>query len=186
MVKQQRHLFDGLWDIAIPLSARNKELEYQQYSHYQKRLTNPEDIKREINDVILQYRKELLIISSTKLLNHLDLSNDFLLQISDLLKRGVYVRVLSNVLDTDIKTKFSFVNSLGLKRRIEYEVSNQLDSINELILIADGKSMLHSIFDPSNDLVAHISTNESSILVEEILFEKYWNEIKSLELINHN
>jgi len=46
LVKQQRHLFDGLWDIAIPLSARNKELEYQQYSHYQKRLTNPEYKKR--------------------------------------------------------------------------------------------------------------------------------------------
>jgi sugar-specific transcriptional regulator TrmB len=93
LVKQQRHLFDSLWDIAIPLSARNKELEYQQDSHYQKTLTNPEDIKREINDVIQQCRKELLIISSTKLLNHLHLSNDFLLQISDLLKRGVCVRV---------------------------------------------------------------------------------------------
>jgi hypothetical protein len=186
LVKQQRHLFDSLWDIAIPLSARNKELEYQQDSHYQKTLTNPEDIKREINDVIQQCRKELLIISSTKLLNHLYLSNDFLLQISDLLKRGVYVRILSNVLDTDIKTKFSFVDSLGLKSRIEYEVSNQLNRFNESILIADGKSMLRSIFDPSNDLVAYISTNESSILVEEILFEKYWNEIKSLELINDN
>ena len=186
LVKQQRHLFDSLWDIAIPLSARNKELEYQQDSHYQKTLTNPEDIKREINDVIQQCRKELLIMSSTKLLNHLHLSNDFLLQISDLLKRGVCVRVLSNVLDTDIKTKFSFVNSLGLKSRIEYEVSNQLDRFNESILIADGKSMLRSIFDPSNNLVAHISTNESSILVEEILFEKNWNEIKSLELIKDN
>ena len=80
----------------------------------------------------------------------------------------------------------SFVNSLGLKSRIEYEVSNQLDRFNESILIADGKSMLRSIFDPSNNLVAHISTNESSILVEEILFEKNWNEIKSLELIKDN
>ena len=186
LVKQQRHLFDTLWDIAIPLSARNKELEYQQDSHYQKTLTNPEDIKREINDVIQQCRKELLIISSTKLLNHLHLSNDFLLQISDLLKRGVYVRVLSNVMDTDIKTKFSFVNSLGLASRIEYGVSNQLDRFNESILIADGKLMLRSTFESSNDPVTHISTKKSLVLVQEILFEKYWNEIQSLEVANSN
>ena len=136
--------------------------------------------------MIQQCRKELSIISSAKLLNHLHLSNDCLLQISDLLKRGVYVRVLSNVMDTAIKTKFSFVNSLGLASRIEYGVSNQSDRFNESILIADGKSMLRSTFESSNDLVTHISTKKSLVLVQEILFEKYWNEIQSLEVANSN
>ena len=54
-------------------------------------------------------------------------------------------------MDTDIKTKFSFVNSLGLASRIEYGVSNQLDRFNESILIADGKLMLRSTFESSND-----------------------------------
>ena len=89
-------------------------------------------------------------------------------------------------MDTDIKTKFSFVNSLGLASRIEYGVSNQLDRFNESILIADGKLMLRSTFESSNDLVTHISTKKSLVLVQEILFEKYWNEIQSLEVANSN
>ena len=144
LVKQQRHLFDILWDIAIPLSARNSELEHQQDPHYQKILTNPEDIKREINNVIDQCRKELLIISSAKLLNHLLLSSGFLVQISGLLKRGVNIRVLSNSIDMEIKTNFNFVNSLDLDSRIEYGISNQLERFNESILIADGRIMLRS------------------------------------------
>ena len=186
LVKQQRHLFDSLWDIAIPLSARNSELEHQQNPHYQKILTNPEDIKREINNVIDQSRKELLIISSAKLLNHMLLSSDFVIQISSLLKRGVNIRVLSNSIDTDIKTNFNFVNSLDLHSRIEYGVSNQLERFNESILIADSRLMLRSILEPSNEIVAHMSTEKSPVLVQEILFEKYWNEMQSLEVANSN
>lgn len=186
LVKQQRHLFDSLWDIAIPLSARNTELEYQQDLHYQKIITNPEDIRREMNNLIRQCRKELLIISSAKLLNHLLLSSNFLSEISILLKRGLSVRVLSNSMDTDITTNFNFINSLGLDNKIEYGISNQLDKYNELTLIADGKVILRSILEPSNKLVVQISTEKSLVLVQEILFEKYWNEIQSLEIVNIN
>ncbi len=52
LVKQQRHLFDILWDIAMPLSARNRELEYQQDPHFQKVLTNSDDINREMSNII--------------------------------------------------------------------------------------------------------------------------------------
>ena len=144
------------------------------------------DIKREINNVIDQCRIELLIISSAKLLNHLLLSSGFRVQISGLLKRGVSIRVLSNSIDTDIKTNFNFVNSLDLDSRIEYGVSNQLERFNESILIADGRLMLRSILEPSNEIVAHISTEVSVVLVREILFEKYWNEIQSLEIASSN
>ena len=185
LVKQQRHLFDILWDIAMPLSARNIELGYQQEPHFQKVLTNSDDIKREISNIIQQCRKELLIISSTKLLNHLLLMSDFLSQVSILLKCGVNIRVLSNSIDTDIKSKFSFINSLGLVNKIEYGVSNQLDRFNESILLCDEKSMLRLVLEPSKQLVAHFSTEESVVLVQEILFEKYWNEVKSLEIPNH-
>jgi len=36
------------------------------------------------------------------------------------------------------------------------------------------------------DLVASLSNKEYNIAVQEILFEKYWNEIKSLEVANSN
>ncbi len=38
-----------MWDIAIPLSVRNKELRYQQVPHYRNTLTNSSDIKTEIS-----------------------------------------------------------------------------------------------------------------------------------------
>lgn len=186
LVDRQQTLFDRIWDIAVPLRVRNKELEYQQVPHYQYVLTNFSDIKREVSNLIQQCRKELLIISSVKLLILLLLSSDFLSQVSVILRRGVNIRVLCNSMDTDIENKINFINSSDLGNKIEYGFSNQLDKFNELILISDGKAMLRSTFEPSNQLVAHFSTEEANILVQEILFEKYWNEVKSLEVANRN
>lgn len=49
---------------------------------YQKVITNSNDIKREISNILQQCRKELLIISSLKMLNLSVLSSEFLGEIS--------------------------------------------------------------------------------------------------------
>lgn len=182
LVDKQQTLFDKMWDMAIPLSVRNRELKYQQFPSYHDDITNLNDIKEEISNLIQQCRKELLIISSVKLLNLILLTSDFLSLISVVLKRGVKIKILSNTVDTDIENKFNFVNSLELGGEIQYGYSNQLDKFNELILIGDGKVMLRSKHEPSNEPVAHLSTDEADVLVQEILFEKSWNEVKSLDI----
>ena len=69
LVDKQQTLFNKMWDIAISLSVRNKELKYQQVPQYRDTLTNSSDIKAEISSVVQQCREELLIFSSVKLLN---------------------------------------------------------------------------------------------------------------------
>ena len=164
---------------------RKKELEYQQVPQYRNTLTNLSDIKVEISNLVQQCREELLIIASVKLLNLLLLGADFLTQVSVSLKRGVNVRLLSNSMETDIESKFIFINSLGIGSKIQYGYSNQLDKFNELILISDGKTILRSLLEPSNELVAHLSTDKAAVLVQETLFEKSWNEVKSLDIANN-
>ena len=185
LVDKQQTLFDKIWDIAIPLSVRKKELEYQQVPQYRNTLTNLSDIKVEISNLVQQCREELLIIASVELLNLLLLGADFLTQVSVSLKRGVNVRLLSNSMETDIESKFIFINSLGIGSKIQYGYSNQLDKFNELILISDGKTILRSLLEPSNELVAHLSTDKAAVLVQETLFEKSWNEVKSLDIANN-
>jgi sugar-specific transcriptional regulator TrmB len=142
LVDRQQDLFNKMWDIAIPLSARTKELEYHSVPEYQNALTNSKDIKKQIALIIQQSRNELLLISSSKLLNLIILTFDFLSQISVLLKRGVRIRILSNSLDEDTKSKFNFMNGLGVGHKIQYEYSNQLENYNELMMISDSKTMI--------------------------------------------
>jgi hypothetical protein len=186
LVDKQQTLFDKMWDLAIPLSVRNKELKYQQVPQYRDTLTNSSEVKAEISNVVQQCREELLIISSVRILNLLLLASDFLTQVSILLKRGVKIRILCDSLDTDIVNKFNFINSLKLGNELQYGYSNQFNKFNELVIINDGKTMLRCILEPSNEFMAHLSTNEAEVLVQEILFEKSWNEIKSLDIVNNN
>lgn len=182
LVDRQQDLFNKMWDIAIPLSTRTKELEYQSIPDYQNSLTNAKEIKKQIDLLIQQSRKELLLISSSKLLNLIILTTDFLSQISVLLKRGVRIRILSNNVDRDIKSKFNFINGLGLDQQIEYEFSHLLNKYSEFTVISDGKSMLRCSIKPSNQMMGYFTTEESIIFVQEIVFEKYWNEVMSLKV----
>ena len=59
------------------------------------------------------------------------------------------------------------------------------EKFNELILINDGKAMLRSVLQPSNKFVAHFSTDKGAILVQEILFEKTWNEVATLDRMDN-
>jgi hypothetical protein len=35
-------------------------------------------------------------------------------------------------------------------------------------------------------MVATFSNEEYNVLIQELMFEKYWNELKSLEVMNNN
>ncbi len=126
-----------------------------------------------------------MIISSARLLNLLIATPDFLTHLSTILKRGGKIKVLSNELDTDITNKFNFINSLKLDGIIEYKCSNQIDRFNELVVLCDSKSMIRLNLDISSKQTVYFSSEQSAIAVQEILFEKYWNEVKSLEITNN-
>ena len=53
-----------------------------------------------------------------------------------------------------------------------------------MVIISDGKIVIQIKNGYGNKLVASLSNEEHSILLQEILFEKYFNEIKSLGINN--
>ena len=75
-----------------------------------------------------------------------------------------------------------FINSLNRGTRIQYEFSNQLEKYNELTLINDGKMMIQCNVKPTNQMIGRFTTEEPSIFVQEIVFEKYWDEVMSLKI----
>lgn len=180
LVDRQQELFDKLWNVSIPLSSRKKELEYQQITNQQKLITDQDKVKMEISDLMDQTRKDLLIFSSIRLLNTFIVTSEFLNRVSVLLKRGVKVRILSDGIEEDIQNKLNFINKFVTENPIRYGFSDRIGTIDEMILTCDGKYLMQIKSDFRNKLSLYFNKEEYRILVQEILFEKYWNEVKSL------
>ena len=53
-------------------------------------------------------------------------------------------------------------------------------------MLSDTKYVLQVKCNQHNEIVASFSNEEHSVMIQEILFEKYWNEVKSLEVVNSN
>ena len=164
-------MFNKVWDISIPLSERTKELEYSQISNYQQAITNLSEIMKELDSILQLSRKELLIIPSARLSNKLLDALVFLTEISTILKRRGKIRVLTNGLDSDFANKFNFINNLNLGDTIEYKESIQLNRFDELVVLCDGKLIIRLNLDNSFNQTAYLSTEGSTIAVQEILYE---------------
>ena len=89
LVDKQNILFSKLWDMAVPLLDRKKELEYQNSPNYQKTISNYNELINEVNFLIGQTRRELLIFTSTKMLNQYTDNNEFMNKLSIGLKEGL-------------------------------------------------------------------------------------------------
>ncbi|MDN5845832.1 MAG: hypothetical protein L0H53_06110 [Candidatus Nitrosocosmicus sp.] len=55
-----------------------------------------------------------------------------------------------------------------------------------MVMIFDNKHLLHVYYDLDSKLIASFSNEEHKVLVQELMFEKYWNEVKSLNILNTN
>jgi hypothetical protein len=97
-VDKQQAIFNRLWEISIPLSIRTKELELEKDSDYERALTKDQDIQSEVNSLIEQTRKELIIFSHTGILKRIMKNGDFLKSILKILKNeilGLYSLILT-------------------------------------------------------------------------------------------
>jgi len=63
---------------------------------------------------------------------------------------------------------------------------NKLGKLNEMILISDSRFILQVRYDDDNKLIASFTNEIHKVQVQEIIFENYWNEVKSLEGMNSN
>ncbi len=182
LVISQQGLFDRLWKIAMPLESRLKEIEYQYKLNYSKILSNQEEIYNEIASIIDQTRKELLIFSSSPILCKVTNQSQFLnncIRLSD--KRAV-LRILVDSANENILDQFKHINKESDSADfIEIGFTEKLGKFNEMVMISDSKYVIQIKYeDDESKLIASFSNKEHQVLVQEILFEKYWNEVNSL------
>jgi hypothetical protein len=174
-----------LWQIAIPISIRSKELEHQEVLEVPKTFTDFIEIKNEVYTLIERSKRDLIIYSRIKILGSFIYEDNFWKHFPLLLKRGVNIKILTDDFDSDILIKINEINrNENNHNHIQIGNANNLGNINEFIIIGDGKHLLKINYDKVHNFVAYFSNKEHQVLVQQILFEKYWNEIKGLAIAN--
>ncbi len=94
------------------------------------------------------------------------------------------IRILTDSIDGQQLSHVAALNNTNKNKHIQIGYTNKLGSINEAVILSDGKIVIQIKHGYGNELVASLSNVEHSIFLQEILFEKYFNEIKSLEINN--
>jgi len=186
-VGKQQAIFNRMWEISIPLSTRMKQIEFEDKPDFQKILIDHYEIQNEINSSIEQSRKELLLISSIKILNSVTYyNNDIWNHLSALLKKGILVKVLVDDINLEMMQEIKHLNIQTSDNIIQFKYTNKLGKIDEFAIMIEGKSMIQVRFDVNQNLIATLSNEQNKILIQEILFEKFWNETNSLMHLNSN
>jgi len=182
LVISQQVLFDRLWKIGMPLESRLKEIEYQDKLNYSKILSNQDEIYNEINSTIDQTRKELLIFSSSSLLSKVANQSSFLDNYRKISDKKVALRILVDSADENVLDKFKHINNKSDSAYlIDVGFIEKLGKFNEMLMISDSRYVIQTRYNGNNDkLIASFSNEEHQVLVQEIIFEKYWNEVKGL------
>ena len=184
LVKRQITLFEKLWEISIPLSVRIRELDRNDQPKYQQMISNLNEFKDELDYTIEQSRKELLIFSSLRSLNQLFMNKNNISKIQSAQKRGVSVKILTDETDETFSRQISEINQINEHNPIEYGYGKSLCCFNEMVILTDGKHVMQTKHQQDGKIFAMSSNEEHNVLVQDVLFEKYWNEVKSLEILN--
>jgi hypothetical protein len=187
LAEEQMQLFEELWSMAIPFSARKKELEYEDKRDDQRTIINYENIQREIEALLLTCKRDLTIFSSNSILRLLLYKYNFLNYLPSILQRDISIKILTVSVDEYLIKQIASINeSLPSVKPIQIGFANKIGDLDETIMIFDDKHLLRLNYNQDNLLVATFSNEEHIVLVQELMFEKYWNELKSLEVMNNN
>jgi hypothetical protein len=187
LVDMQQALFNKLWEISIPLYSKIDEMKYEEKNEYQQTLKGYKEIQNEINSIIKQTRKELIVFSSIKILNYILNNDNFLNLFSSLLKKKVKIKILTDGINFDFIGKIKDLNKENFINMVHFRYTNKLENIDEFIIIKDNKILLNAKYNNNEyDFIAFLSNEQNKIWVQEIMFEKYWNETSSLAIENNN
>ena len=186
LVEKQKILFEKMWNIAIPLSTRRKELEYEKRIGQKKMIVDLDALQNEIDSLIITCKRKLIIFSATKILCNILSRNDFVNYFPSLLRSDVKIKLLIDNEDSTLLNQINIINDTSRLNKIQLSHSNKMIEFRECVIISDDKYMLQLKYDINNQLIAFISTEKYNILLQDILFEKHWNEVKSLNTLKHN
>ncbi len=183
LVEKQLSIYNDLWNMAKPLSSRIKELEFQNNSGYDKSLLGIKNIQNEINFLVEQTKQELTIFSNYEILKRI-FDSHMLINLNTKLQNNIVSKILVDNYDRHIQNQIEVLNNNDRTSLIQLEYSDRLGEFNEMIICFDGKYVLQIRQDDHDSFVGTFTNDSNKVLVQQILFEKYWNEIKSLEVIN--
>jgi hypothetical protein len=133
-----------------------------------------------IKKIVNSTNKEIKIILSNKGLE--EMMSNSLEQFLALLasESNNLVRILLsgpiNSKSKELKNRFL---DRGSNILVEHHI--HLTNIKETILISDSDALLIIEFEQSNNIIGRLSKNEMDVLVQDIIFEKNWNEMKMLQ-----
>lgn len=185
-IDKQQALFDQLWEIAIPIDLRNKELKLKESGSSLKTLNKIDEIRNTINTLMETCKKEFVIFSSMNNLENLTYIVAFWQRCIELEMRNVSIKILTDGSTLKLRNQINKLNKTLQPNLIQIEYSGKLGSINECMIISDSKALLR-INNDSDDLdkfTASLTYDPNQILIQEILFEKHWNEVENLTLLN--
>jgi len=134
----------------------------------------------------MPYKRKLIIFSATKILCNILSRNDFVNYFPSLLRSDVKIKLLIDNEDSTLLNQINIINDTSRLNKIQLSHSNKMIEFRECVIISDDKYMLQLKYDINNQLIAFISTEKYNILLQDILFEKHWNEVKSLNTLKHN
>jgi hypothetical protein len=184
LTEKQMQLFEELWNMAIPFSIKKKELEYEDKRDTQITMTDFENIQREIESLLLTCKKELAIFSSNRTLCYLLNKGRFLDYLPTILRKGASIKILIEDVDEYLTRQIASINKSTQIKPIQLGYTNKIAEIHEMVMIFDNKHLLQLNYSQDNKLVATYSNEEHKVLIQELMFEKHWNEVKSLEVMN--
>ena len=198
LVEQHRYFFETLWNKAIPVKKRIREIEEGAKREFVETIRDPSEIQRICFDLIKKAEEEILILFSTP--------NAFFLQergggALDLLKeaassplRNIKVRILIPAADnnTDSTTATIMTNErirqfkdlgIDVRRTIQQRQENFLQNNNLTLLIVDQSSYL--TVELNDDTIgtseeedaielATYSNSEATVFAYISIFENLW------------
>ena len=185
-IDKQQALFNQLWEIAVPIDLRNKELKLKESGYLLKNLNKTDEIQSTILTLMDTCKKEFIVFSSINILQNLTYVVAFWQRCIELEDRNVHIKILTDGSTLKLRNEIAKLNKTLQTDLIQIEYSGKLGSISECMIICDGKALFkinNDYSDPSN-LTGSLTYDPEQILIQEILFEKHWNEVENLALLN--
>ena len=103
-----------------------------------------------------------------------------------MLERAATIKILTNRIAEYLTKEIIINNNKFQSKPVQIGHTNKLGDVDEMVIISDNKHLIKVNYNQDNMMVATFSNEEYSILIQELMFEKSWNEVKSLNVINSN
>ena len=139
--------------MAIPLSIRKKELEYEDESVTQRTITEYDSIVSEIESFIQTSKKELIIFSSKILLDGIQNKDNLIKYFPPLLERRHRNKILIDKIDEKMIEQITSLNKFNQANPVQLGYTNKIGELNEMTLISDNKRLLNTRYNQDNNLI---------------------------------